>query len=173
MEQCEDVLDPIPMVTTCDGWLCIREGFKEHESGSKTWSLYSRLISPEEIWVDGDLTFERNGPGGRMRYRIEIDIDRTKRPDLDTIEGFCFSPESWSLILYTSRLVWHNSPKVAPIYARAELLPAGDANGDGVVDGYDVGIVLDGWGAGGVGDLNLDGIVDGSDLGLVLNTWGM
>lgn len=48
-----------------------------------------------------------------------------------------------------------------------------DINGDGVVDGGDLGIVLAGFGgAGGTADVNQDGIVDGSDLGIVLAAWG-
>ena len=172
MDQCEKPLDPVPMVTSCDGWLCVREGFKEFESGAKIWSLYDRFVSPEEVWIDGTVTFQKNGPGGRMQYRIEIEIDRLNRPDLGEIEGFCFSPESWSLVFHASRMAWFHVLKVVPIYARVPILAAGDANGDGVVDGFDVGIVLDGWGSVGNGDLNYDGIVDGSDLGLVLNTWG-
>ncbi len=49
--------------------------------------------------------------------------------------------------------------------------PGPDINGDGVVDGADLGILLNGWGGDGVGDLNDDGVVDGADLGLLLNAW--
>ncbi len=48
----------------------------------------------------------------------------------------------------------------------------GDINGDGVVDGADLGILLNNWGGDGAADLNGDGIVDGADLGLLLNNWG-
>ncbi len=48
----------------------------------------------------------------------------------------------------------------------------GDLNGDGIVDGADLGILLNNWGGDGVGDLDGDGIVDGADLGLLLNNWG-
>jgi len=48
----------------------------------------------------------------------------------------------------------------------------GDLNGDGIVDGADLGILLSNWGGKGVGDLNDDGIVDGADLGVLLNNWG-
>ncbi|MEE2908641.1 MAG: dockerin type I repeat-containing protein [Planctomycetota bacterium] len=59
----------------------------------------------------------------------------------------------------------------------------GDLNGDGVVDGVDIGLLLIAWGecpAIGdceadwdcVGDLNFDGQVDAADLGLILACWG-
>jgi hypothetical protein len=53
----------------------------------------------------------------------------------------------------------------------APPVPA-DLNGDGVVDGNDLGILLAGWGGRGPADLNGDGTVDGNDLGMLLAAWG-
>jgi len=47
-----------------------------------------------------------------------------------------------------------------------------DLNGDGVVNGADLGAMLNQWGTGGSADLNGDGIVNGADLGILLNAWG-
>jgi len=47
-----------------------------------------------------------------------------------------------------------------------------DLNGDGVVDGADLGLLLGAWGADGPTDLNGDGTTDGADLGLLLGSWG-
>ena len=46
-----------------------------------------------------------------------------------------------------------------------------DLNGDGAVDGIDLGILLSQWGTDGTADLNDDGIVDGIDLGQLLGAW--
>ena len=47
-----------------------------------------------------------------------------------------------------------------------------DLNGDGVVDGADLAIVLGVWGTSGpLGDLNGDLTVNGADLSLVLGAW--
>lgn len=47
-----------------------------------------------------------------------------------------------------------------------------DLNGDGQVNGADLGLFLGQWGnAGGPADLNGDGIVGGGDLGLLLSAW--
>jgi len=48
-----------------------------------------------------------------------------------------------------------------------------DLNGDGVIDGADLGILLDAWGpcVGCPADLNGDGVVDGADLGILLSAW--
>lgn len=65
------------------------------------------------------------------------------------------------------------------VVAAAALLSTGahgrgspDLNGDCLVDGADLGVVLGGWGGSGAGDLNADGVVDGSDLGILLGSWG-
>ena len=48
-----------------------------------------------------------------------------------------------------------------------------DFNGDGVVDGEDMGLFLVSWATDNpVRDLNGNGIVDGPDLGLLLAAWG-
>jgi formylglycine-generating enzyme required for sulfatase activity len=53
---------------------------------------------------------------------------------------------------------------------------AGDVNGDGLVDGADLGILLTTWGQGCESpldaDLNDNGTVDGADLGALLTAWG-
>ena len=51
----------------------------------------------------------------------------------------------------------------------------GDFDGNGVVDGGDLGLMLVAWGRcpGCTPDLNEDGIVDGGDLGLMLVAWGI
>jgi hypothetical protein len=49
----------------------------------------------------------------------------------------------------------------------------GDVNGDGIVNGADLGLLLGGWGPanGSPYDLNQDGVVNGADLGLLLGCW--
>jgi len=48
-----------------------------------------------------------------------------------------------------------------------------DLNGDGVVDGADLGELLSAWGSSNPdADLNGDGVVDGADLGILLGAWG-
>ncbi len=56
-----------------------------------------------------------------------------------------------------------------------ECARLGDVQGDGVVDGADLGALLGAWGpvtgAYAAADLNQDGFVDGADLGLLLGDW--
>jgi hypothetical protein len=46
-----------------------------------------------------------------------------------------------------------------------------DINGDGNVDGADLGQLLGAWSTPGPGDINGDGIVDGADLAILLGEW--
>jgi hypothetical protein len=48
----------------------------------------------------------------------------------------------------------------------------GDIDGDGDVDGADLGALLAGWGTAGPTDVNGDGTTDGADLGILLANWG-
>ena len=47
------------------------------------------------------------------------------------------------------------------------------ALGNHVVNGADLGMLLAGWGAGGIGDLDGNGAINGADLGLLLAAWGV
>ncbi len=50
--------------------------------------------------------------------------------------------------------------------------PAGDINGDRIVNGGDLTVLLSAWGTtSGPADINHDGIVSGPDLAIVLSSW--
>ena len=49
---------------------------------------------------------------------------------------------------------------------------AADLSGDGLVNGFDLSLVLAGWGNPGPADLNRDGTTDGIDLTAMLAAWG-
>jgi hypothetical protein len=48
----------------------------------------------------------------------------------------------------------------------------GDLDGNGVVNGADLGMLLAGWGTAGNADLDANGTTNGADLGLLLAAWG-
>ncbi|HMN95859.1 MAG TPA: hypothetical protein PKC43_10970 [Phycisphaerales bacterium] len=62
-------------------------------------------------------------------------------------------------------------PVLAVVGPAPPAVDPADLNGDGVVDGADLGILLGGWGLGGDTDLDGDGITDGADLGILLAAW--
>lgn len=48
----------------------------------------------------------------------------------------------------------------------------GDLNGDGKVDGADLGILLANWGKPGATDLDGNGTTDGADQAILMGAWG-
>lgn len=48
----------------------------------------------------------------------------------------------------------------------------GDVDGDGIVSGVDLGVLLSEWGGPGEADVDGDGVVGGLDLGVLLAGWG-
>jgi len=66
---------------------------------------------------------------------------------------------------------------VSPSTAQGQVSCAGDVNGDGVVNGNDLAIVLSSWGpcpgtGSCAGDISGDGVVNGNDLAILLSSWG-
>jgi len=47
-----------------------------------------------------------------------------------------------------------------------------DLDGNGIIDGADLGLLLSGWGTDATGDIDGNGTVDGADLGSLLSAWG-
>jgi hypothetical protein len=98
-------------------------------------------------------------------------------------KSFPDAPEGLRLEVTRTRTNWdpavHQDPgwstNIDPALLEAGLfVPDCDAdlNGDGQVDGADVGLLLGDWGERTLADLDQDGAVDGADLGLLLAAWG-
>ena len=78
--------------------------------------------------------------------------------------SYWVTARDWSNNLGTSPAKFFTEPGPPPV--------TGDLNGDGVVNGDDLGILLGAWGqTTGPADLNGDGVVDGNDLGELLANW--
>lgn len=60
---------------------------------------------------------------------------------------------------------------VIDVGATTDPCPA-DLDGNGEVDGADLGLLLGAWDTSGPGDIDGSGLVDGADLGLLLGAWG-
>jgi hypothetical protein len=87
----------------------------------------------------------------------------------DAVTTITISLEHGEFVEGTVIDLWTNDPESADI--------PGDLNGDGVVDGADLLILLSAWGTCAdpddcPADLNDDGVVDGADLLILLSIWG-
>ncbi|MFG0275591.1 MAG: endonuclease/exonuclease/phosphatase family protein [Phycisphaerales bacterium] len=77
-----------------------------------------------------------------------------------------------SILQLTGRASDHRPVLVDFQLATAAPPCPADLNGDNVVDGADLGLLLGAWGGSGPADLNGSGTIDGADLGLLLGAWG-
>lgn len=57
-------------------------------------------------------------------------------------------------------------------YGRSDLRSESDLDGNGIVDGGDLGLLLSNWGTPCLGELTGDFVTDGADLGVMLANWG-
>ncbi len=132
-----------------------------HQAGIEQILASARDAAGDPIWP-GDPATVSSRPGGKSR--------------LATV----------AIPSGTILAAWQNGATGgADVYAQ-NLLPdgtlgtaarPGDLNGDGSVNGQDLGILLQNWGAcppkgACVADIDGNGIVDGGDLGALLSDWG-
>ncbi|MHC4834101.1 MAG: hypothetical protein ACYTFH_09485 [Planctomycetota bacterium] len=61
---------------------------------------------------------------------------------------------------------------VGPATLASAAACTGDLNGDGKVDGADLGILLANWGKPGATDLDGNGTTDGADQAILMGAWG-
>lgn len=81
--------------------------------------------------------------------------------------------DSQTLLLVMDAGADPESVAAATAAANALLSPCpADLDGNGAVDGADLGMLLGNWGGAGTGDLDGNGIVNGADLGALLGAFG-
>ena len=124
-----------------------------------------------------DATFSVGGPVAVHHYGwTEFDVDaQTKDLTLTTYGVDWYSPAE--VIADPQAIIARPITIRQQFTVKARGLPAcpGDLNGDRVVDGADLGAMLESWGtcAGScAADLNGSGSVDGDDLAVLLASWG-
>ncbi|MCH2160454.1 MAG: DNRLRE domain-containing protein [Phycisphaerales bacterium] len=153
------------------------------EAGDATWVM---RFHPDTPWSVEGGDFEADSSsttmiGGRADYAFSGDglIDDVQvwldNPKLNHgwvmlgTEGTSLSARKFGSREYADQ---SKRPTLVVSYEEAGGTP-GDFNGDGSVNGADLGLMLAVWGAcpGCPEDLNDDGVVDGADMGLLLANW--
>jgi hypothetical protein len=126
------------------------------------------VTSAGDLHVHPDHILEQNAPAGVYLLRFEL------RHSSAAIED---SAPFWLVYDWNADPAEHTS---AIQWVRDNLVDGGnpaDLNGDGAVNGVDLGLLLGAWGACPAqgacpADLNNDTVVNGVDLGLLLGAWG-
>ena len=137
----------------------------QHQDGSRKLPQgYSRPSTPRAAFSHSRLSGSRQSCPVRRRCQLAYARAAAQSiSDDGTVicgwgyEGLFFFQDAWVAILKGGE------PEPCP----------GDLNGDGRVDGGDLGLLLSVWGTSDpAADLNESGTVDGGDLGLLLSAWG-
>ncbi|MFZ9692819.1 MAG: DNRLRE domain-containing protein [Phycisphaerales bacterium] len=114
--------------------------------GFYTWNSTPEMVADVQSWLDD--------PSTNFGWTVignEQSTQQVRR--LETKESIA----SWR-------------PKLVIEFEPPASNPA-DLNGDGIVNGADLAILLAAWGGDGPADLNGDGIVNGADLAVLLAAW--
>jgi hypothetical protein len=127
---------------------------------------YSFLVDNQLIWGGAFMPFEICGSGPGSAIYTELWFDLPPLPPVISQMAVRHSFKLTSGELATLTSSWNYD------LAEVATCPA-DLNGDGVVNGLDLGPLLAAWGSSGnLADLNGDGVVNGLDLAILLLIWG-
>jgi hypothetical protein len=147
---------------TFNGWITI--------PATGYWTLGVTSDDGSRLWIGDDLVANNDGLHGMVTVRGTRPLAAGKhrlRVEFFEAGGGAGLIMAWSGSGTTTTAI----PSSA--LTRGGGFAPGDLDGNGAVDGGDLGALLSAWGAcaGCAADLNGDGVVDGADLGLVLTAW--
>jgi hypothetical protein len=121
-----------------------------------------RIVNGQPVPLTGDAGVGIFGSGNVVSQSAVDNVEHLSIDDLD----------AGSYLISVNRVTTTGFASIATLAWIVDVTAVpGDLNGDGVVDGADLGLLLSNWGGSGVGDLTGDGLVDGADLGLLLSAW--
>ena len=109
----------------------------------------------------------------RVKYHQKIDVPRGNYTVSQGHSTYDYEvcAENGEVTLYVEKVLARQDPYVQEWVFTVEIELWGDLNGDGCINGYDLGLFFGGWGFPGNTDFNEDGITDGQDLAILLENW--
>ncbi len=156
-----------------DGIQYITSTTKEENQATRyVEANYSRAFFDSGIFVDGDVSFTgRLHPYKQLRFRFTTEVPEGMVPVIYDQE-LCFDPRVGKIIATYKTHAAAGQTIELDFSWHVDLFKQSDLNQDGIVDGADLGLLMNDWGAiVSNADINLDGIVDGKDLGFLLIQW--
>ncbi len=134
------------------------------------WTLGVTSNDGSRLWIGDDLVANNDGLHGMVTVRGTRPLAAGKhRLRVEFFEG----SGGAGLIMAWSGPGTSTTAIPSSRLTRGGSSVPGDLDGDGIINGADLGVMLSTWGActGCAADLNGDGSVDGGDLGLMLSAW--
>ena len=106
----------------------------------------------------------------RIKYRHHVSVPRGEYTISQHDTDYEVCVDDGKVIFYTDVVLANGASHTRDWMYTIEIQRYGDFNNDGLVNGYDLGMLFAGWGSS-EGDLNGDGITDAADLGILLENW--
>ena len=165
-----------------DGWLHTTGGMANETRVIEVDYFDNRRIDVFEFICYGSVTLINADPdpdssvGRRVKFRQRVPINRgpdyTIYQDTNEID-ICVQDdgETANVIMYTDETLEPGESYTQEFYYSVTIDRFGDLNGDGCINGVDLGLLFTEWGGSGVADFNADGMVNAFDLGIILANW--
>lgn len=156
-----------------DGWLYTTGGMVNETRMMELDYLDNRRIDQFEFisegWVDFTTISEVDR---RIKYRHDVPIKFGEYTvHQDTLEYEVCASDGFVVFYCEKSVVSGETERIEWSYT-VEVQPFGDLNGDGCINGYDLGLMFSEWGMlESPADFNNDGDVDPQDLGILLINW--
>ena len=112
-----------------------------------------------------------NTKSRRIKYRHKIDVPMGDYTIAQHDTDYEVCAHDGEIIFYTEAVIANGASYTRDWIYSVEVDAWGDLNGDGFINGNDIGMLFAGWGMDGETDLNNDGITDASDVGILLSNW--
>lgn len=155
----------------------------QHFPPGTPWLQGGVQIEPRAVTPDGRLWFTNfgsgNNPTAGLAWYDGTDWGKFPGPVPSGAPQWGGLPHAQIYAVQTRELangyeLWMSCPSrgIAVLTVTLPTALLGDLNGDGIVDGADLGMLLGAWGrANSAADLDGDGTVGGADLGILLAAW--
>ena len=107
----------------------------------------------------------------RIKYRHRVDVPKGDYTITQHDTDYEVCAHDGKIIFYTDIVLANGASHTRAWVYTIEIDLWGDLDGDGFIDGHDLGELFAQWGTDGTADFNSDGIVDSEDLGILLSNW--
>lgn len=160
-----------------DGWTHTTGGAAYETRVIEVDYFDNREIVTISLESQGQVTLTNAGQGDgsyrRVKYRQKMEVPRGNYTISQghSTDNYEVCAEDGVVTLVVEKVLIHDSSHTQEWVFTVEIEPWGDLNGDGCINGYDLGLFFGGWGMPGESDFNEDGITDGEDFAIFLENW--
>ncbi len=155
-----------------DGWLHTTGGTAYETRVVEVDYYDNRRIDDTLFSSQGQVTLTNtSATSRRIKYRHRVQIKRGDCTVTQDSTDYEVCASDGEVIFYAEKILQTGVTYTQEWTYSVEIDPYGDIDGDGFINGSDLGMLFAGWGMDGETDLNEDGTTDGLDLGIILTNW--